>query len=132
MAARLYGLPPKLVTIIKKFYDSYECSVIVNNSTSDWFQVESGVRQGCIISPILFFLTIDWVMNETTDRPRGIQWDLFSHLEDFDFADDLAILSTTFNNIQEKSNRLSKISGQTGLNISTTKTKAMTININST
>ena len=42
-------------------------------------------------------------MRKTTlYRPRGIQWTLFSYLEDNDFADDLAVLSATPNNLQEK------------------------------
>ena len=67
-----------------------------------------------------------------TDKSRGIQWDLLSHLKDLDFADDLAILSTNLNNMQEKSSLLNKYSNQTGLHISTTKTKAMKINSKTT
>jgi hypothetical protein len=55
--------------------------------------VKSGVRQGCTRSPILFVVVINWVMPKTTsDKPRGVQWTLFSQLEDLDFADDLAFL----------------------------------------
>ena len=67
---------------------------------------------------MLFLITIDWVMKKSTsDKSRGIQWDLLSHLEDFDFADDLVILSTNFNNVHEKSSLLNKYSSQTGLHI---------------
>ena len=86
-----------------------------------------------MISPILFLITIDWVMKKSTsDKSRGIQWDLLTHLEDLDFADDLAILSTNFNNMQEKSSLFNKYSNQTGLHVSTTKTKAMKINSKAT
>ena len=34
----------------------FECSVIVDEHLSDQFSVESGGRQGCIISPILFLV----------------------------------------------------------------------------
>ena len=83
--------PPEMVTLMGLFYRRFECSVIVDGIPSDWFTVESGVRQGCTMSPILFLMAIDWVMRKTTaDKPRGIQWTLFSQLEDLDFADDLA------------------------------------------
>ncbi len=124
-----YGVPPKIVTLIKMFYDHFECSIILDNTISEWFTVESGVRQGCILSPILFLVTIDWIMRKTTsDQPRGIKWTLFTQLEDLDFADDLAVLSTKHSNLQEKTNRLNKFAKQTGLDISTTKTQVMTIN----
>ena len=38
----------------------------------------------------------------TSDKPRGIQWTLFSQLEDLDFADDLAFLSVKLDHLQEK------------------------------
>ena len=95
--------------------------------------MEAGVSQSFIISPILFLVAIDWIMRKTTsDKPRGIQWTLFSHLESLDFADDLAVLSTTYRYLQEKTNRLSCFAKQTGLNISTTKTKTLFINTSTT
>ena len=116
--------------MIELFYKNFECSVILDNSnTSQWFPVKSGVRQGCIISPILFLLCIDWIMKNTTaDKPRGIQWTLFSQLEDIDFADDLAILSTTPKQLQEKTDRLTAFSQKTGLSINANKTQVMCIN----
>ena len=75
-----YGLPAKMISLLRAFYTNFECSVIVdNNTTSEPFPVETGVRQGCILSPILFLVTIDWIMRQTiSDKPRGIQWTLFS------------------------------------------------------
>lgn len=57
-------------------------------------------------------------MRKTTlHRPRGIQWTLFSHLEDNDLADDLAVLSATPNNLQEKLNQLSNFAKQTAYQV---------------
>ena len=47
--------------------------------------------------------------------------------EDLDFADDIGLLSHYFKHIQEKSQRLSKVALQTGLDINTQKTKGMRI-----
>lgn len=95
------------------FHRHFECSIIVNGETSEWFIVESGVRQGCTMSPILFLISIDRVMRKTTaDKPRGIQWILFSHLDDLDFADDLAVLSSKHTHMQEKTDRLDKFAKQ--------------------
>ena len=46
------------------------------------------------MSALLFNITIDWVMRQTTqDKNRGIRWNLFTNLDDLDFADDIALLS---------------------------------------
>ncbi|XP_030638825.1 uncharacterized protein LOC115819438 [Chanos chanos] len=124
-----YGVPPKMTTLMKMFYNQFECSVIINGNLTDWFSVESGVRQGCIISPILFLFAIDWTMQKTTsDKPRGIQWTLFTQLEDLDSADDLAILSTNHTHLQEKTDRTNRCARQLGLNINIFKTQVMCIN----
>ncbi|KAJ8381626.1 hypothetical protein SKAU_G00024040 [Synaphobranchus kaupii] len=111
---------------------------IWNNDTipEDWSKgliakipKKSGVRQGCIISPILFLITIDWITTNTiANKPRGIQWTLFSQLEDLDFADDLAILSTNHSNIQAKTDRLINFVRQVGLSINISKTQVMYVN----
>ena len=72
-------------------YQQFECNVIVDGELVR--MVPCGVRKGCNLSPIRFLLAVDWVMRKSTaDRPRGIQWTLFSQLEDIDFAEELAAL----------------------------------------
>ena len=121
-----YGLPPKIINLIKMFYDNFECSIILGNTITEAFPVKSGVRQGCILSPILFLITIDWVMRQATSlRARGLQWIIFSHPQDLDFADDIAILSSTPAHLQEKSDDLNTNAKKTGLIISKKKSKIM-------
>ena len=91
--------------------------------------MKSGVRQGCILLPILFLVVINWVMWETTtNKPRGTQWTLFSQTENLDFANDLAFLSVKLDHPQEQPDRLDSYAKQTGLTFSTTKTQVMSIN----
>ena len=52
--------------------------------------------QGCILSPFLFIMAVDWLMKTTTKgKRRGIRWTLTSCLEDLDFADDICLLSSS-------------------------------------
>ena len=68
---RHYGIPSKLVHLIKSFYNNFRCSVGLSDT---FFEVKTGVRQGCVMSAVLFNLAIDWVMRRTTeDTPRGIR-----------------------------------------------------------
>ena len=124
---RYYGIPSKIVELIKSFYNNFTCSVGHDNI---WFAVETGVRQGCVMSALLFNLAIDWIMRRTTeDTQRGIRWSITSTLEDLDFADDIALLSHTNNHLQEKTSRLSRFASQIGLKISQTKSEVMTLNV---
>jgi len=128
---RHYGIPPKIVNIIRSFYDGMTCQVIHNKDLSAPFTVTTGVRQGCLLSPMIFSLVIDWVLNQTMDQPRGLQWNFVKTLEDLDFADDVGLLSHSFKHIQEKSQRLGTVAQQTGLEVNTQKTKSLRINAQS-
>jgi len=68
------------------------------------------------LSPFLFLLAIDWVMKVSTAQKRnGIQWTHWTQLEDLDFADDLALLSHTQQQMQEKTNIIATHSASPGL-----------------
>ncbi len=98
---RSYGIPGKIVKLIKLFYEHFECSVNLPDGLSEGFEVRKGVRQGCILSPLLFLILIDFVLRQSTRIPRGIQWTLQSRLEDLDFADNLALLSYSEQRMQK-------------------------------
>ena len=79
---------------------------------------------------VLFNIAIDWVLRRTAeDQRRGKRWAPFSTLEDLDFADDLALLSHTWQHTQEKTDRLSIFSNQVGLTDSLKKREAMRVNV---
>ena len=123
---RAYGIPQQIVLVIKSFYNNFKFRV--GNSESS-FDEKIGVRQGCPMSALLFKLTTDWVMRQTTsDRVRGIRWTPLSTFEDLDFADDLLLLSHTHQHMQEKTTRLSMFALQVGLKISQKKTEVMMLN----
>ena len=63
-------------------------------------------------------------------RATGIRWKMTIMLEDSDFADDLALISSTYTQIQKKIDHLNRNGKGTGLKISTTKTKLMRRNAN--
>ena len=97
--------------------------------TTEWFQVQSGVKQGCTMLGFLFLLSIDWVMSRTTEgRRTGIRWKLNSVLEDLDFADGIALLSSRYVDIEDKTNGLVDEAARVGLKINAKKSKVMRIN----
>ena len=55
-------IPNKLVEIIKNLYNKTEYSLIAGGELTDWFPVNIGVRQGCIMSPSVFNIFLEYVM----------------------------------------------------------------------
>ena len=58
----VYGIPVKLIYLLKAVYNSTCCSVRINGKDSAAFPVDTGVHQGAIASLVLFNFAIDWVM----------------------------------------------------------------------
>ena len=78
---RANGILSHLVEIIKSFYDNFTCSV----GDGDFlFEVDTDVRNGCVMYTLLFNLVVNWIMRCTTeDQFRSIKWTaLLSYIED--------------------------------------------------
>ncbi|KAH9592960.1 hypothetical protein MS3_00004701 [Schistosoma haematobium] len=124
---RHYGVSQKIANIIRNSYDGLQCKVVHGGQLTDAFQVRTGVRQGCLLSPFLFLLVVDWIMKTSTSEGKhGIQWTAQNQLDDLDFADDLALLSRTREQIQIKTANVAAASASVGLNIHKGKTKGRT------
>ena len=124
-----YGIPQKLIAIIRGFYEDATTQVIHNNRLSDPFSVKTGVRQGCLLSPMIFLLVIDWVMKRTVDNKKtGIPWTFSKQQEDLCFADDICLLSNKHQHMQTKVSQLNEEARKTGLKINIKKTEVMKIN----
>jgi len=98
---RQYGLPVKIVTIIRALYGGFSAQVVHNGRKTEPLSIRTGVRQGCLLSPLLFLVILDWVTKIAFATRRGIQWSFMTSLEDLDFSDDLALLSHRIQDIRE-------------------------------
>lgn len=96
----------------------------------EWFEIKTGVKQGCYMSGFLFLVALDWVMRKTAeDGERDIRWNFTSKLNDFNFPDDIALLRTTERYIQGKTENLEQTANRIGLKINANKSKIMEINL---
>ena len=106
---RHHGIPQKLVNIIQALYDKFECRVTHNSHPTEPFRVDTGVKQGCILTSVHFSMAVDWSMRTVTKgRHQGIQWTLITVLENLDYADDIGLLSSRHPDAHLKAERLSK------------------------
>ncbi len=117
----------KTLNLIQDLYRDASCRVVHNGELGNTINVGAGVKQGCILSPLLFTIVLDWVMKKSTKTPYGIQWNMSARLEDLDFADDLSLLAQKESDLRAKLNRLIHYAGQVGLKINAAKTKLMRI-----
>ena len=107
-------------------YKTTSGRVVHEGQLTDSFHIKIGVGQGCLLSLFPFFLTIDWHMKKTTKGGRNdIQWTAWTHLDELDFADDLALLFHSHEQMQAKILNLNSPSELLGLRIHPAKSKVL-------
>jgi hypothetical protein len=115
--------------MVKLLYEAFNCALLEDGEESGWFRVTTGVNQGCTTSGFLFLLVIDYIMKRTIERePTGIRWNFTTKLED-DFGKDLALLSSKFQDIQQKTQSLHENASGVGLKINISKSIRLNSNI---
>ena len=85
-------------------YDNTQCSVAIDGKLSQWFEVLIGVWQGCILSPTLFNIFLEFVMDELPSLTNF-------HLEEqmsteIRYADDTTLISLIFEKLKLSSEEL--------------------------
>ena len=56
------GIPDHLICLLRNLYAGREATVRTGHEIMDWFQIGEGVHQGCILSPCLFNLYAECIM----------------------------------------------------------------------
>ena len=59
------GIPDHLTCLLRNLYAGQEATVRTGHGTTYWFQIGKGVRQGCILSPCLFNLYVEYIMRNS-------------------------------------------------------------------
>ena len=56
------GIPDHFTCLLRNLYAGQEATVRTGHETTDWFKIGKGVCQGCILSPCLFNLYAEYIM----------------------------------------------------------------------
>ena len=142
-----YGLPEKLVNLIRNMHDGMKASLSFDVGTSELFDILNGLKQGCVMAPNLFNLFFAAVVFETfrdmDDKSGvGIKFKLNGKLynarrllsnrglkeafgRDLCYADDCALTSHSQEELQLFMTSFSNATKKYGLTISFKKTEVM-------
>ena len=56
---RHYGIPNKIINMLKVQYQGFTCQVLHGGTITEPIEVKTGVRQGCLLLPLLFPVVLD-------------------------------------------------------------------------
>lgn len=72
--ARAYGISSQFTDIFLNLYKGSCCCIQMEEGVTDFFTIETDVRQGCVFSPMLFLLVIDFVGHHSIDCADSDLW----------------------------------------------------------
>ena len=119
------GIPDHLTCLLRNLYAGQEATVRTGHGTTDWFQIRKGVCQGCILSPSLFNLYVEYIMRNTglDEVQAGIKI-TGRNIHNLRYADDTTFMAES----EELKSLLMKVkeeSEKIGLKLNIQKTKIM-------
>ena len=56
------GIPDHFTCLLRNMYADQEAIIRTGHRTTDWFQIEKGLHQGCILSPCLFNFHAEYIV----------------------------------------------------------------------
>lgn len=121
------GVPEHLIALIAALYENGKSMVRVNDVLSAPFKPQKGVRQGCIISPLLFNIYGEYIMRtalEEWDGGISVGGNKISNLR---YADDTTLLASSEQEMAELLRRVERASEMVGLSVNKMKTKVMVV-----
>ena len=108
------GIPDHLTCLLRNLYAGQEATVRTGHGTTDWFQIEKGVRQGCILSPCLFNLYAEYIMrNAGLEGAQAGSKIAGRNINNLRYADDTTLMAESE---EELKSLLMKVKEEGGLN----------------
>ena len=88
------GIADHLICLLRNLYAGQEATVRTGLGTIDWFQIGKGVRQGCILSPCLFYFYAEYIMRNAglEEAQAGIKI-AGRNINNLRYADDTTLMA---------------------------------------
>ena len=87
-------IPPDIVLFILHYLRNQKARIVWNGEKGNYINIEKGVRQGGILSPMLFKLYIDDILSEICNSGIGCKYGIL-RMNILAYADDLVILANS-------------------------------------
>ena len=119
-------IPDLLTCLLRNLYAGQEARVRTGHGTTDWFQIGTGVRQGCILSPCLFNLYAEYIMRHAglEEAQAGFKA-AGRNINNLRYADDTTLMAESEEELKNLLMNVKEESEEVGLKLSIQKTKIM-------
>ena len=125
-----FGVPEKLIRLIQVCLSNTTAQVKISGKLSDLFDILSGLKQGCVLSVLLFNIVMEKITRTIINREEGAK--LSEHkILNTTYADDVDILAEKKQDLAQVAEPFQHAAQQVGLQINFSKTKIMSMNRNS-
>ena len=120
------GIPDHLTCLLRNLYAGQEATVRTGHGTTNWFQIRKGVREGCILSPCLFNLYAEYIVqnNRLDEAEAGIKI-ARRNINNLRYADDTTFTAESKEELKSLLMKIKEESEKAGLKLSIQKTKIM-------
>ena len=87
------GITDHLICLLRNLYACQEATVRTGHQTNDWFLTVKGVHQGCILSPCLFYLYAEYIIqNAGLDEVQAEIKIAGRNINNLRYADDTTLM----------------------------------------
>ena len=120
------GIPDHLTWLLRNLYAGQEATVRTGHGTKDWFQIGKGVCQGCILSPCLFNLYAEYIIqNDGLDEAHAGIKIAGRNINNFRYADDTTLMAESEDELKSLLMKVKEKCKKAGLKLNIQKTKIM-------
>jgi len=120
-----FGVPKKLVRLIKMYLTETYSTVRVGKNLSDMIPIRNGLKQGDALSPLLFNFALEYANRRVQVNHDGLKLNGTHQL--LAYADDVNILGGSVDTVKKNTEALVAATKEIGLEVNAYKTKYMTV-----